>query len=528
MWVFADKTEWEADDQGQQFTLVKINGQTLSDSNQLPLDRLVAARIHPPSTGVNPCPAAQSGSVFPSEFVHCPACGAELRKGADTPLDTPLWRPPFGHPENSRLVETVLDSADLLQGQVAESILPPFRTGHLRFLAARMGGKSRMLFALDLSDGQLAVYNPSMPASWCELDSPLQGGGLPDWAWSVVLSSEERHVVVPDRQGLHLMEMDWSRKKLSTLHRLSGRCLAGPGVLSDAVPGKPPLPSDLLCAPVMSNDDTSVLAWWQEECGGGWSTTPLPTDMPRDEVLGQSIRPRRRMLVWPGRQGVLSVTATEEASGPTITWRPWPAADGYTVTGLPELGPCWRDEANCFWQACEEKGGGRRGEDINIKRVRLDDLSESQEMPYGDILTTGYASFSRYHDHWRTPDEYVDTEPDRRSIRLPLLQFQSRSSSGFVPGLTVVAHFESPEGFYGIDLSQVMTRPGDARGRMHIELAGPSVPPVRLRTDPGDNILQMDVAAFVSVQACVYDRQLWVFLPQPGRLLRWSLPPAPR
>lgn len=443
--------------------------------------------------------------------------------------DNPLWRPPFGHPENSRLVETVLDSVDLLQGQVAERISLPFSTGRLRFLAARMGGQSRMLFALDLSDGQLAVYSPSLPASWCELDSPLQRGELPDWAWSVAVSSTEQHVVVPDRQGLHLMQMDWSRRELVTLHRLSGRCLAGPGVLSDAAPGKPPLPSDLLCAPVMSNDDVPVLAWWQENRGGGWSITPLPTDMPRDEVLGQAVRPRRRMLVWPGRQGVLSITATGEASGPTITWRPWPAAAGHTVTGLPELGPCWRDETNGFWQACEEKGGGRRGEDINIKRVRLDDLSESQEMPYGDILTTGYASFSRYHDHWRTPDEYVDTEPDRMSIRLPLLQFQSHSSSGLVPGLTLVAHLECPEDVEDIDLSQVVTQTRGVRGRMHIELAGPSVPPVRLRTDPGDkpDSWPMDVEAFVSVQACVYDRQLWVFLPQPGRLLRWSLLPTP-
>lgn len=231
------------------------------------------------------------------------------------------------------------------------------------------------------------------------------------------------------------------------------------------------------------------------------------------------------MLVWPGRTGLLSVATSPDPLAPKVKWQPWPATPGHQIVGLPELGPCWRDSSNALWQVCEEKGGGRRGEDINIKRIRLDDVSDVQLLPYGDILTTGQVSFSRYHDHWRSPDEYVDTEPDRQTIRLPLLQFIDPAASGVQQSRTLVAHMQLRDSTEDIDLSHLITHGRGLRGHMHLELAGPGVPPVRLRI-PGDEpeSWSMAMEAFCAVQACIHDNHLWVFLPQPDRLLRWSLP----
>lgn len=521
MWIFADKTSWIADDQGCQFTLVSIDGTPVAEAGGLPFHLLAAARLHP-SLEAGGCPADRASTLFPAEFAFCPSCGVELVESE--PSARPPWFPPFGNLENARLNDFVLERPDELSRHPAKAVGLPFNTGRLRFVGAKMGGAACLLFAIDLRDGLLAVYNPPTE-NWLELSSPLQSSGLPDWAWTASLSSSERYVVMPDRDGVHVMRAVWSKPGWVAEHSFRGRCLAGPGVLSDAAPGKHQLASDLMCVPVEAEGGNLVLAWWSEGVSSAWSSVPLPAEMPRDAVLGLPVRPRRRSLVWPGRQGLLTVTVQHEASAPKTHWKPWPAAPGRQVEGLPELGPCWRDQANLLWQVCEERGGGRRGEDINIKRVRLDDVSDSQLLPYGDILTTGRACFSRYHDHWRSPDEYVDTEPDRRTIRLPLLQFHVRSSSGIQPGWVLLAHMQCPDGTEDIDLSHVLTHSRGLRGRMHLELAGPGIPPIPLNIpgeEPGSCSIGME--AFTSIQACIYDHHLWVLLPQPDRLLRWPLP----
>jgi len=190
---------------------------------------------------------------------------------------------------------------------------------------------------------------------------------------------------------------------------------------------------------------------------------------------------------------------------------------------MPEFGPAWRDAGGAIWQFCEERGGGRRGDEVTMQRINVDNLMDVTEIPHGDVLSTGYASFSRDHDHWRTPEEFVDNEPVRTDIRLPLLQFGVTIGS-VNTGLAVVAHLRCPTDFDSTDISDAFAAGKGVRAKMAVAVSGPSQPP-RWLSRPGapEPWMDVDVYAFSQGMACVYDGYFWLGLALPTRLYRWPV-----
>jgi hypothetical protein len=435
-----------------------------------------------------------------------------------------LWRPPFGSAESTRTTEMLLESVGDIESSLCEELSLPAGFGSFRFVAAKFGAPHRLLLALDLPNGTVAVYNPN-ENKWGELKGHLAGSRqLPDWAWTVLPSPSEQFLIVPDDEGIKRISIDLATASVRLVDSIQGRCIAGPGVISENLPGKPCGIEDLICVPLIDRDGKVSVRVWNEANPSEWKVVSLNVVLPSEELFGQPVRPRRRMLVWPGRKGVLQLRLEASSSMPVASWRPWPAASGRTVVGLPELGPAWRDPEGAIWQFCEERGGGRRRDDVTIQRINLDNLTDVTEIPHGDVLTTGYASFSRDHDHWKTPEEYVDNEPIRTDIRLPLLQFSASGGVGSMPGLTVVAHLRCPDDFDSGDLSDTLGTGKGVRGKIGLEVSGPSQPPKWLcRPGTSDPWMDVDVHAFFQSTVCIYDGYIWIGLFIPTRLYRWPV-----
>ena len=518
MWSFSDKSEWMVSPDEVHYQLSSIDELRVAKPTELPVQRIVRTRFHP-SQG--DCPGAKDKALFPGDFENCPNCGINLVQ-PELSADL-LWKPPFGSLESTRTSEHKLKSAESINVRQGEELGLPISSDRFRFLSAKVGAVNRLMFVFDLRDGTISVHNPKLKGGWHELESPLIGvSNMPDLSWTVGISASEKFLLIPDDGGLKRVTADWSSSRLKILDHFSGRCLAGPGVLSEAGPGKPSIETDWFCTPMVGSDGVGLLQLWREDRPDEFESVQLPA-IPAEEVFGQPVRPRRRLLIWPGRKGLLRVQL-EGASLPSVTWHPWPADSGRTVVGLPQLGPTWRDLDGSVWQFCEERVVTRRGEDITIKRIQIDSLLESSELPSGDVFSTGFASFSRFHDHWRNPGEYVDTEPARMDVRLPLLQFGSTGGTGSEPDLAVIAHLNCTGDVDTLDLSALSSAGKGVRGRVAIEVSGPNSPPVWF-AKPGveDVWWNMDVTAFFQMATCVHDGFIWVGTVQPPRLYRWPI-----
>ena len=518
LWQFSDGTGWSVSTDGVHFQLSEVDGQKVASHGDLPIERIFSTRIHPVE---GPCLGATGPAIFPGEFEYCPECRVKL-----PPPElhhNQLWRPPFGSAESARTTEELLENVGDIETDSCEELSLPAGFGSFRFLIAKLGAAQRLLFALDLPNGTVAVYNPK-GNKWRELKGHLAGSRqLPDWAWTAISSPSEKYLFVPDDEGFKRIAIDWSTGSVRIVDSQQGRCIAGPGVISENLPGKPSVPDDLICLPLADRDGKVSVRVWSEAAPNEWNQVVLDGALPPDEIFGQPVRPRRRLLVWPGRGGVLRLQFEGTSPLPVASWRPWPAAVGRKVIGLPELGPAWRDPEGAVWQFCEERGGGRRGDEVTMQRINVDNLTDVTEIPHGDVLSTGYASFSRDHDHWRTPEEFVDNEPVRTDIRLPLLQFGVTIGS-VNTGLAAVAHLRCPTDFDSTDISDAFAAGKGVRAKMAVAVSGPSQPP-RWLSRPGapEPWMDVDVYAFSQGMACVYDGYFWLGLTLPTRLYRWPV-----
>jgi len=529
MWAFADTTVWDGLEDG--FKLHGFGKVAMSSlAASLPVQRLFALRTHPPAPG---CLLAQPGALFPAEFDYCPECGTGLVK----PLEaaTEAWIPPYGPGDGSKLIKRSLAKPSDLQASSGEQVALPFQSAQLRFLVAKMGGQQRQLLAFDPESGRIAVFNPQAKGQWHEIGSDLQQSHLPDWAWTVALDHTESCLAVVDRSGMYWLKADWASSTLQTLHRIEGSALAAPGTLSEAS-GKAAQANDVICVPLRKSGangaSTDVLCWWCSTSAPGssthgWAEAHLP-ELPPDEALGQPMRTGKFSLCWPGRRGMLQVELTP-SKVPKAHWAAWKKETGdKSVTGLPELGPAWQDERRRLWQQCRHEKETVKGTVASIRLHSLDaDTQASIEMPYGEVLSSGKASYSRQRNHWHRPDEYREADSKSNTIRIPIVHFSQENGS---PGLLLTAHAKiHSEVAIAYSTTIASTSQGGSlavNASLKIEISDANTPPYWLRVQ-GTEQWETNASALAGTEALIYDNRLWVFIPgAKQQILRWPLAPV--
>lgn len=514
VWKFDDGSEWQQDPEGLSFALKKLGGTAVAKPTALPLMPLLGAkRQH--------CAQGAQVSFLPKQFDHCPTCGARLPDAGSDP--NPLWLGPYGALNNTRTTSRVLDPS-CREAAVAQALVPnPFGADCrvLRFVVARLGGQQRMLFALHASEGEFAVCNMAVAQpAWHKLGGHLGAAELPEWALGVAANCTESHVALPSEGGLAWVAVDWSGFELKA-EIAPGRCLSGPAVLPKAGAHDEPAPSDLLCAPMRKLSGEAVLLWRSSGSLAYWNELPIP-GLPSDvQELGLAQRVRARHLAWPGRSGRLLVEHLGDQA-PSVRWQPWPNG----LTGLPELGPAWLNDGKA-WQSCKGKrpSAASGKPEPYICLVDLHTLELGGVCEQGEMLTTGYASFCRHYNHWRSPLEALDHDAEQPRLRLPLLQFAKKSSGAPDPkGMVLWAHIDS--GNYNLaDINpELLGRTHSPGLRFALELAGKDLGATALPLPTG--VAELKVSRLAQLQVCYHDSHLWLYVPNNGQLLRWRLPLA--
>jgi len=527
VWKFDDGSEWQQDPEGLSFALKKLGGTAVAKPTALPLMPLLGAkRQH--------CAQGAQVSFLPKQFDHCPACGAPLPKASPDP--NPVWLGPYGGINNTRTTPRVLDqyptnptaqeqNSSEAAAAVAQAPVPnPFGADSrkMRFLVARLGGQQRMLFAIHASEGEFAVCNLAVAQPvWHKLGGHLGAADLPEWALGLATNCAESHVALPAEGGLAWVALDWSSFELKS-EQIAGRCLSGPAVLPKAGAHDEPAPSDLLCAPLRKKSGAAVLLWRTSGSEAHWNELPIP-DFPADvHALGLAQRVRARHLAWPGRSGRLLVEHLGNQA-PAVSWQPWPSG----LSGLPELGPAWLNDGRA-WQSCKgSRTSAASGKpEPYICLVNLHTLEQGNDCEQGEMLSTGYASFSRFFNHWLQPIENSSHEAEQAQLRLPLLQFAKKSSGAPDPrGLVLWARIESGSNTLTDINPEVLDRTHNPGLRFDLELAGKDLGASKLPLPTG--VAELKAARLAQLQVCYHDKHLWLYVPGSGQLLRWRLPLAP-
>jgi len=218
-----------------------------------------------------------------------------------------------------------------------------------------------------------------------------------------------------------------------------------------------------------------------------------------------------------------------QSKEPKAYWAAWKKEAGdELVTGLPELGPAWQDERRRLWQQCKHEQKTVKGTDTSIRLHSLDTMATqaSINMPYGEVLSSGKASYSRLHNHWRRPDEYRDTDKESDDIRIPVLHFSREDGSpGFVLTAHVKIHSQDAGAYSAITASASQGGSRAVNATLRFEVSDANTAPYWL-SEQGTEEWETNASALAGTEAVIYDNLLWVFIPgAKQQILRWPLVP---
>jgi len=223
----------------------------------------------------------------------------------------------------------------------------------------------------------------------------------------------------------------------------------------------------------------------------------------------------------------VELTQSKKLQASWVAWKK--EAGDESVTGLPELGPAWKDDSKRLWHQCKHEQKTVKGTDTSIRLHSIDAMAMQDciDMPYGEVLSSGKAAFSRLHNHWLQPEEYRDTDMEADDIRIPILQFSQQDGR---PGLVLTAHvITSPTDARAFSAIMASANKGSSRAgndSCKLEISDANTGAQWLAVQ-GTNQWETNLSAFTATEAVIYDSQLWVFIPgTKQQILRWSFAPV--
>ncbi len=514
MWQF-NNASWDQDDSSCRFALRALNGLPCKPGPVAPLDLLLGAKKHPSSS--QPC----AQGFFPAEFSFCPSCSSpllETRVG-----EAGSWIPPYGAGNGLRVL-----AGEFKAGAAAasgEEFVLPAPMGNFAFAATRMGGKKRLLLALERELGQLWVYHPEHEHPWSQLEGRIGACALPNWSWSMACDAAESGCAVPTQDGPAWVSIDWASNQL-VVDRGTGTSVGAPVRLKD-----------LVLAPTLKADQFSVLlrrqgdSQWSDCAALSDPSCVAPQLRRRAEqlaVLGIPVVDEIRLVAyWPCRGGYVKVSYPEGAATASWSFRPW-TSTARPATALLEIGVPYRKTGSRpgLWQLCEDFDPTSRDGILNkIIKFDGDEGVDSEVVECGQFLTTGRSSFSWLYDHWSDVHQRNLNIGEQLELRYPLLQFGDK---GLVL-LAKVRPWEDKEDM-GLFTDILSSRSSSATTFVRFVIQGPGTPEKALQAKGVDGVdgtpgslFCLPVAQLAEVNAFVYNDQLHLHFGADNSCFRWPL-----
>jgi len=520
VWSFEDGSlEWEQhehEDGATGFFLKKINSQSLDSAQLLPYDFLVSTKSHVASD----CPYCDS--VFPSEFSYCPHCGTNLIDSSSIEAD--MWLPPYGTGNGLKLYKGKVTVATEMAGKNFD--LPPF-PGLYAFCSVMLGCRKRPLLAVNRSNGSFWVFNTAHE-KWLQLQGNIgKSDSIPVWSWAVATNKTESGICIPCDSAPVWVRIDWLTNRISLIKAEAQSC---GGIIE--------LDGHLL-APVLRPDGSLALAVMTEG-ETTWSyANSLSDDIDVARYLGNELGKEAyagipvkvdgvSIVYWPCRGGCIQ--ASISSSG-VVEWSfsPW-ETDQYPAIALVDLGSPHQEggSSTALWQLCRDYDPGRR--DTTVYKVfRLGGNPDGYEgidwkpVEQGQILSTGKACFSTTLNFWKNREETDRNATEHEDLRIPLLEFVNA-------GQVLLCKVDSWREREILDTFTDIFKKKNARTNIGFFLdgSGRATCPLRAEqvsggSDENGSKFFYEVSRVPQISVFMYERELYIYLPEIRQCFRWSL-----
>lgn len=515
MWDFKN-TSWLSDDKAQSFQLKRLYDKEYTAKPFAPLGMLIGAKRHKRVIADIACTAGD----FPLEFSYCPFCKEPL--SAPESKSSSSWLPPYGNQTGLKITSEELKPNSLFASN-GNSVTLPSMNGRFSFCTAYMGATQRLLIALQRDVGRLSIYQPDTGIKWRDIDGKLGGDDLPQWSWSLATDAMESGLAIPTSAGPVWVTVDWASE---TLHvdRGEGRSVAGIARL-----GK------VLLAPVMRGNHFYILyrkdgdTKWSE-CKTSFDLSIVAPQLTRKEdqraFLGIPVIDETRMVAyWACRGGYVKVIDTNPED---LAWefRLW-ETDVHPATALIELGPPYKKigSRTGFWQLCEDYDPTRRDSVVNkIIKIDGDERADTEELEYGQFVSTGRASFGWLYDHWNDIHQINLNAGEHKDIRYPLLQFGEK---GQVLVVKVLPWQGQPDmGAF----SEVFSPAEKSSVWIRFVVEGAGIPEKALVAEgvdggagPAGSLFKLSLSQLSDLAVFIYNASLYIYLPEDNKCFAWSL-----
>jgi hypothetical protein len=514
LWKF-ENSEWYQDDRTGAFSLKNFENQNFGDEINAPLELLIGAKLHPSVPGCN-------GTVFPSEFNHCPECGSTLEVVTNKRIDS--WYPPYGSGDSEKVYHKHLKPETLVNA-IGEPLPLPSSVGHFSFISAYFGAKNRLLLALQRDVGQLWVYRPNAKNKWFALEGLIGDCSMPNWAWSLALDVHESACAFPTDKGVAWVTVDWTTNRLN-VDLTKGEVIGGPARV-----GK------FILVPIIQDNQLYLLsraegdsAWTQ--CSTSSDPSCIHAQLQRNpdqlRYCGVPLVDKARMIgYWPCRGGYIKVAGFNSSNPGHWEFRQW-ENDAYPATALIELGVPYRKTGSRpgFWQLCWDYDPGSRDGRVN-KIIKYDgDISaDSEIVENGEFLTTGRSSFSWHYDFWDDVHRRSPGSEEHIELRLPLLQFGEK-------GLCLIVKVRPWHGREDLGLFSELfySRENEVTTFVRLAIQGAGIPEEALVAEGVDgadgfkgSFFRVTAAHAADIAAFIYDDRLYVYFPEENKCYGWPV-----
>ena len=482
-WDLEDES-WRQD--GDAFVLESRDGVQLSE-HLTDLDYLAGAHRRPDAAG-----------YLPRQFQYSPTDGAQLPQVAAQPMH---WLPPCASRAGNRVCDGEADRSlvELLaqldaywqtsgrsMQQSAEQIKPPVSSG-LSYFCADAGGYRDALFALSHS-GVLWLWQRGS-RQWLPFrpeGALLSSHAFEHWAFSVVALPGQRgsDLVLADDGGAGYLCLDPVRLSYS-LDRHPGKAVGVPGRLGDAA-----------LVPLLHDGRLQLAV---RRLDSRWQTVKVGNEaMAGDQpwlLAAPVVTINGQGLLWIGEHGWL--LAQCRGNEFEARWNAWPA----NRSARPILGPPFRDGEG-DWQLVYGS------DDEKWHYVLLDATLPAEHVAPRAAANTGRNGF-QLNIPVRPPWKDFDHDLHRLEyVRHPFLESETATGRDGVGAMLELR----------VERRGTLTSFYESSVRVFAEY-GFTLPVM------GSDVwhcYQLNVAKPWLAQWFVHDGALWLWIDEPGRLLRWS------
>jgi len=428
IWEF-EQTKWLCIDGVKDFTLsqIKINKEWYDVDSKSIASFLVSVKRHNDS---NNCENSNKG--LPSEFNFCPNCGEELFNDPETIQ----WLPPFGSKNGLKYIGDIKLTIKNNNIEIGKSVSLPHNSDEFIFIVSKFNAKKRVLLSIEKQSGNAWVLNPETK-KWLQLEESIPSiNTFPSWAWSVAANSSEEGILYPAHENLCWVTINWFNNSISY------------EVLSEARPlGGACSYKNIFIAPVLINETKVEIVSINKSGNKTHNEIEEKTSKLIVDGFSSSIKDHnknqmyfrvpvidesKRTIYWISRGGYLKVKVNDNESL-EYTYRVW-EDDQQPAIALVENGPPFNIQTGPlsergFWQLCVDHNPNER-EGYVYKVIKIDGniKFDNKIINCGEVLTTGYSSFSVYDDYWNNDLNFSISSSDKTTnfnsnIKIPLLQF---------------------------------------------------------------------------------------------------------